>query len=51
VTSLGVTALIVEGIVVVLAVVVLLDEFALTRPAALAVTRPASLAVTRRVDQ
>jgi hypothetical protein len=40
---LGVTALIVEGIVVVLAVVVLLDEFALTRPAA--------LAVTRRVDQ
>jgi hypothetical protein len=40
---LGVTALIIEGIVVVLAVLVLLDEFA--------VTRPAPLAVTRRIDQ
>jgi len=36
---LGVTALITEGIVVVLAVLVLLDEFALTRLAPLAITR------------
>jgi hypothetical protein len=36
-----VTALIIEGIVVVLAALVLLDEFALTRPAPLAATRRA----------
>jgi hypothetical protein len=40
---LGVTALITEGIVVVLAALVLLDDFALTRPL--------PLAVIRRVDQ